>query len=177
MADTPRNITDLLALLADNVGQDISPQDLRDFLVSVLGEYAQIYVHDGATAQSGITTTPVKMTGWATDGDDEGNLDADAASDRINVDETMDVEVIFQCSFSGSANTTFEFHAYVSGEQTQGACKRKLGAGGDVGSCSFTCLLKGLTNTDAIEVYVESDNGGGASMTPVHAQLVVKRVR
>jgi hypothetical protein len=34
MADTPRTINDLKAILADNMVRGISPQDIRDFLVS-----------------------------------------------------------------------------------------------------------------------------------------------
>ncbi len=37
MADTLRTLSALLALLADNTSGAISPQDLRDFLVSVAG--------------------------------------------------------------------------------------------------------------------------------------------
>lgn len=36
MADTQRTLSALVALLADNTSQDISAQDLRDFLVSAL---------------------------------------------------------------------------------------------------------------------------------------------
>jgi len=35
MADTPRTLAELIALLADNISGDISAQDIRDFLVSV----------------------------------------------------------------------------------------------------------------------------------------------
>ena len=34
MPDTQRTLAALQALLADNVGEDVSPQDVRDFLVS-----------------------------------------------------------------------------------------------------------------------------------------------
>jgi len=37
MADTPRTLAALQALLADNTAGDISPQDVRDLLVSVMG--------------------------------------------------------------------------------------------------------------------------------------------
>ncbi len=40
MADTARDKAALLALLADNTSGDISPQDMRDVLVSILG-YAE----------------------------------------------------------------------------------------------------------------------------------------
>lgn len=47
MADTPQTLADLQGLFADNTTGDISPRDLRDFLVSVLGEYALIYTPPG----------------------------------------------------------------------------------------------------------------------------------
>lgn len=36
MSDTPRTISEILALFADNTSGNISPQDLRDFVVSVM---------------------------------------------------------------------------------------------------------------------------------------------
>lgn len=177
MADTPRDLTALLALLADNTSGDISPQDLRDFVVSVLGEYAEIYVHDGSTAQTSITTTPTLLTGFASNGPDNGACVADAANDRITLGTAGDYEVSAQFSFSGTLSTTFTLHARLDAvEVAQIACTRKLGTGGDVGSCSFTGILTS-TAGQQLTVYVESDAGGGASMTLIQGQLVAKRVK
>lgn len=177
MPDTARTLAALQALLADNVTGDINPQDVRDFLVSTLGEYAQIYVHDGAAAQS-FTTAPSKMTGFTTNGPAGGNMTADAANDKIIIGTDGDYKVDFQISFSGAVNEMFEFHARVNGvEQVNGALKRKLSAGGDEGSASFTCILSGLSTADDIEIYGESGNAGGANATPIHSQLVVTRVK
>jgi len=174
MADTPRTLAALQALFPDNSSGDVSPQDLRDFLVSSLGEYGEIYVHDGAAAQS-FTTTPSKMTGFTTDGPAAGVTVA-AASDKITLNRAGKYLVTFQISFSGGANETFEFHARLAGaEQVQGACIRKLGAGGDVGSASFSCIVTSTGSQD-LEIYGESGNAGGANATPVHAQLTVYRV-
>ena len=43
MADTIRTVAALQALLADNATGDISPQDLRDMLVSTTNAYQQLY--------------------------------------------------------------------------------------------------------------------------------------
>lgn len=43
MADTIRTISALQTLLADNATGDISPQDLRDMLVSLANAYQQLY--------------------------------------------------------------------------------------------------------------------------------------
>jgi len=52
MADTPRSLAALQALLADNVSGDISPQDVRDFLVSVYaadGLFRDVVVYNNTT--------------------------------------------------------------------------------------------------------------------------------
>lgn len=52
MADTVRTLSALQTLLADNTTQGISPQDLRDFLISAVG-----YVYGRALAVNATLTT------------------------------------------------------------------------------------------------------------------------
>lgn len=52
MADTKRVLSALQALLADNITNDISPQDVRDLLVSVMNNYTV------STLSSGSPYTP-----------------------------------------------------------------------------------------------------------------------
>ncbi len=54
MADTIRTLADLQTLLADNTAGDISPQDVRDFLVSV---------HGGGLTPNAQTVTTTDITG------------------------------------------------------------------------------------------------------------------
>ncbi len=54
MVDTVRSTTALQALLADNSTGDISPQDLRDFLVSAYPGHT----HDQTTEESAVSVTP-----------------------------------------------------------------------------------------------------------------------
>lgn len=54
MADTLRTLADLQSLLADNTAGDISPQDVRDFLVSV---------HGGGLTPNAQTLTTADLTG------------------------------------------------------------------------------------------------------------------
>lgn len=66
MADTVRTLAALQALLADNGSGLISPQDLRDFLVSVFaGRGGAAAVADGGTIAHGLGVTPssVQLTG------------------------------------------------------------------------------------------------------------------
>jgi hypothetical protein len=144
-----------------------------------MNDYASIKIADGVTAQSGITTTPVLMTGWAINGNSFGAV-PDHTSDNITIATTGTYKIGFQNSFSGTSSTTFEFHLRVdtgSGdvEQDEG-CHRKLGTGGDIGSCSFPGILE-LTAGDILTIYVESDSGGGASMTPEDAQFTLQQIK
>jgi hypothetical protein len=174
MADTIRTLTALLALLADNTTGDISPQDVRDMLVTVHGVYGGIYIQDGSTPQTGIDTTPTKMTGWATNTASAGTT-PDQANNQITVGTDGVYLIWASVGFSGSVNTTFQGHLRVNDIESWAGFHRKLSAGGDVGSVSFVSLLV-LSADDVLSIYIESDAGGGASMTPTDAQLIVYRV-
>lgn len=174
MVDTVRTLAQLQALLADNATGDISPQDLRDFLVSVLGVYGSVYVLDGAAAQiPGVS--PVKLTAFANNGVASG-ITPDHTNDRltVDVDSAGVFYAVFQCSFSGSNNATFEFEAYVNAVGTGYKVSRKLGAAGDVGSCSLAGLAA-LADADDLEIYVNG-SGAGSSLTVEDAQLILIRV-
>jgi len=176
MADTIRDLTALLALLADNTSGDISPQDMRDVLVSLHGVYGEIYVADGSTAQSSLGTTPTKMTGFAANGESSGTT-PDHTNDQITVGTAGKYLVDFDVSFSGTGGATMKFHLRVNdGEQAKAALVRKLGVGGDVGNAGFACIMS-LSANDVLTVYVETDNAGGTdSITPEDAHLRVRRI-
>lgn len=175
MPDTRRDRAAILALFADNSTQDISAQDLRDYVVTVMGGYAEIRVDDGAASQTGVIT-PEILTGWATNGPSNG-LTADQANNKITIDVDGLYMVWFQASFSGTGNATMQFHVRVDSgggyvEQGQG-CHRKMSAGGDVGSCSFVALLN-LSAADDVAIYVESDTN--STVTLLDAQMVIKQI-
>jgi hypothetical protein len=174
MADTIRTLTALLALLADNVTGDISPQDIRDVLVTVHGVYGGIYIQDGSTPQTGIDTTPTKMTGWAANTASAGTT-PDQANNQITVGTDGVYLIWASVGFSGSNNTTFEGHLRIDDIESYAGFHRKLSAAGDVGSASFLSINI-LSADDVLSIYVESDAGGGASMTPADAQFIVFRV-
>jgi hypothetical protein len=176
MPDTPRTLAALQALFADNITGDISAQALRDFLVSALEEYGEIYVHDGAVAQAGVIG-PVLMTGFATNGVSGGAVVPDVANDRITIGTAGRYLVIGQFSTSGSAGTNWQFHARLDGvEQPAAATANRTTGATPLSSCCFAAVLD-VTAGQQLTVYVESDSGGGASFTIVHGQLSVKRVQ
>ena len=57
MADTIRTKSALQTLLADNVAGDISPQDIRDFLVSVIGSEYRVTVNTATYTLTGNDRT------------------------------------------------------------------------------------------------------------------------
>lgn len=64
MADTVRTLAALQALLADNTTQNISPQDVRDMLVSILGVYGGLKTTAGSTPLA-PGPTPVILAPWS----------------------------------------------------------------------------------------------------------------
>lgn len=172
MADTPRTLSALLALLADNTSRNISEQDLRDVLVSILGGYAEIYCNDASTAQT-VNDTPQRMTGFTTNGPDSG-CTADAANDKIVIDVAGDYLVSIAVAYAGTLSKTFEIYAAVGTTPSHIGFHRKLGTAGDVGAGS-ACGILTLAASDEVSAYVHSSDGG-TSFTPQNAQLTVKRI-
>lgn len=64
MAQTPRTFAELVTLFADNTSGAISPEDLRDFLVSSQGGYGMIGTATESTGQATVAATPTKLTEW-----------------------------------------------------------------------------------------------------------------
>jgi hypothetical protein len=174
MADTAKDLAALQTLLADNTSGAISPQDLRDFLLSVLSGYGHISVLGGATNQGSISSTPAKVTAFAADGPSSSDVTPAHGDDSITAGLAGKYETNFQGSFSGTASKTFLIRAYVDGVVTTIGCSRKLGTGGDVGSCSFTGILN-LTAGQVVTAYVSSSDGG-TDFLLVDGQLSLKRV-
>lgn len=173
MADTIRSRTALLALLADNTNGDISAQDMRDVLVSVHGVYGAIYAENGSTAQTGISDTAAKMTGFSANGISSGTT-PDYTNNQITLGSDGIYLVFLQVSFTGTASKTFECQIRNNDGNTNYHSNRKLGATGDVGSASCLALLSCSAN-DVMSVYVLSSDGG-SSFTINEAQLVVYRI-
>jgi len=78
---------------------------------------------------------------------------------------------LFQISFSGTPNAEFEFQLRVNGIDSNFHCRRKLGAGGDIGSTSLF-VVHAASQDDAGSVWVKSETGGpGAELTMNDSQF------
>ena len=173
MADTAKTLAEITALLADNTSGDISPQDMRDAILSCLSGYGHISTLGGVTNQGSLTTTPVKLTGFTADGPSSADVTPAHGSDQITVTVAGKYKVSVQLSFSGTASKTFLLRTYVDGVITTLGCQRKLGTGGDVGSCSFDGFLT-LTANQVVTVYISSSDGG-TDLLLVDGQLSIER--
>ena len=176
MADTAKSLSDLQALFADNDSGNISPQDLRDFLVSSLGAYAEIRTDDGSTAKGSIGTTPLVLDTWSNDGEngESAGLTADKANDKITLDIEGKYEIHFQCSMIGTNGQQFDFEIYVDGAAT--GHKASIHAfGAFISNLSIVGIVDAAAGND-LDVRVVADSGSGHTITIYHAQLVAKLI-
>jgi hypothetical protein len=141
--------------------------------VGAAGAYAFIYTARGSTAQTGIGTSFVKLTGFASDGA-AADATPDQANNKITVNTTGTYQISLDVSFSGSSSATFSFEVYVNGASIDLGLQRKLGTAGDVGNSGCGGLAAITTGQD-VEVYVKAD-GASKSITPVYLNLFVHRV-
>jgi len=136
-----------------------------------LTAFAFISVEEGSTQQN-VSGDFELVTAWA---DDEvgHNMIASSIHHAIDAYISGTYHISFQASFSGSPNIEFEFELWVNGISDNHGCHRKLGSGGDIGSCSFT-ILRYLDPGDRIQVYVKGSTS--TNITVQDAQLVAHRV-
>lgn len=173
MADTVRTKTELLEAAADNINGDISAQDRRDGVVSVLGVYGEIFVDEGSIPQTGIGTTDVKLTGFDTDSISD-NVTVSSTNDEITINIDAAYEVYFYATFDGSSNTVFTFHMAKNGTSQHPGGDSKITTGGDVAPLPFRGFLN-LVSGDVISVNVKADSAG-KQLTLIHSGLMVKRI-
>jgi len=165
----------VIALLPDNTSGEISPQDLRDFLVSIWGVYGALSVYNNGSAQS-LNTTPAKITAFSINGGGAGTT-ASESSDQITIDTDGVFLVHFTATISAmTANTLYSYHIAKNGTRVSGASAAvNVQSTNDVANVAITYVVS-CAATDIITILGESDNGSGVNQTVKHAQLVVHRL-
>ncbi len=89
MADTERTLAELQALFADNTSANISPQDLRDFLVTMRDPHGGYSIDTPAATTIAVPGTYVKLAGTTVE--DPHIYDYDMPVDnRIRYTEDID---------------------------------------------------------------------------------------
>lgn len=176
MADQVRTKADLLTRFPDNTSQIITPQDVRDFLVSVLGGYGQIYTANSSIALAIVTTVWSKLAAFDTDSVSD-DITVSSANDNLTILTTAIFEISFNVSFTGST-VTARWDIQIA--KNSGASFLSASAGvttdsdGSV-SASGSGLVT-LTAGDILDLRVKHDQGGTENITVKHSSLTVKRV-
>jgi hypothetical protein len=127
-----------------------------------------IFTDGGSGTQALAAATPVKATAFANVGS-EYLCTGDAGNDQITVGTAGVYQISAQFSFTSSvSNVVAQFHVAKGGATQAIGCRRKIGTGADVGSCSLSGVLA-LAAGDIVSVNAEVDTG--ATLTYVDAQL------
>lgn len=173
MSDTQRTTAALQALLADNVTGAITPQQLRDMLVSCFGGYGWMYVENGAVAQT-VNIAPSQLTAFAANGISNGPT-PDQANDQIAIAVAGDYWASGEFALSGAAGRTIQFQLRKNGIAVAGSRSRaKFDSAGDLFEVSFSGLVT-CASGDLLSVWVAADVDG-TSITVVDATLSVRRL-
>ena len=167
-----------IAVITNRSGeQGFSQQEFAQFVNAITGEYGElITANNGGNQTPG--TTPVLSTQWNANGLSSSGITPDHTTDTIAISNAGIYRAHAQFSFSGTVNAEFVLELYSSLNDTPIATGiktiRKLGGGGDVGSCSFIGYVQLLEN-DEIGVFVNSI-AGGQQIVIEEARLIIDRV-
>lgn len=139
MPDTVRSLAALQALFADNTNGDISPQDLRDFLVSVMGRTKAVWLPiEAAIAVLGSPDKAVRgdtgntwqrATAWAFDGTGGENITLNFAMPADWDGGNVTVSVYWAPSTGDSGNVVWEVWAsdLAAGDQIDDSTEAGVG--------------------------------------------------
>lgn len=175
MADTQRATSTLLALLPDNTSGDISPQDLRDVVVSILGGYGGLRCDGTSSVMTGIGPTPTKVTHWTHALKSDGSVvSANTAADTVTPSVAADYEAHFSLSVGGTASQNYVFEVYVNGVATGVRAKVQMpSTGGTVNVAASGTIT--VSASQAVELRV-SASAAGSTLSADSGQLWIKRV-
>ena len=168
---TIRTNAELQTLFADNITGAISPQDLRDFLDSIMGVYGSMVIQGGSTSQTFASGVPEVMTEWTADGLANGMTPA-YASDKMTVVHTGIYKIDFFCSFAGNNPIVNQFELRVDNVATGMQFDRKT-TSSDVGSGAFSGIIS-LTAGEELTIWFTGD--GASNFTAQEAALTAHRI-
>lgn len=135
MADTQRSLADLQALFADNTTGNISPQDLRDFLLTMVSEHGGYAITAEAPTPIATPGTYVKAAGTTTIRPDTEGFDM-PANNRLRYIGTIEkhVFIVATITFTTDSGTNqipafrFAFNGVTDAQTTM---KNDIKASGD----------------------------------------------
>lgn len=176
MVDTPRTISALLTLLADNTLGAISEQDLRDLVVSFSPSVGGAYMEGNATATTvALVSTWYKIAGVTTA---YGSLVdfSMPASNRLTYGGTTTRHMMVAATLvvtNATANQVGEVSIYKNGTIVPGATMGfKTLVGGDPTIVSVIAQVE-LAPTDYIELFIQNTTGAN-DMTVTYLNVGVR---
>jgi len=176
MADTERSLATILALLADNGTGNISAQDLRDAVVSILPDYGNLYISTAAATTLTTVDTYYEAAGTTTLGANVSAFDMPANGRlRYTGAPTRIVLVTATISMTASINSqVLDFRLAKNGTTDVATeVQRKIGTGSDVGAASVSGILSMATN-DYVSLFAENTTSGGTTVTLTKMSLVAQ---
>lgn len=164
MPDTRRTKSALQTLLADNVAGDISPQDIRDLLVSTAPAYGAYYVSSAAATTLGGTSTPTKAAGTTASLGASSDITV-ATTNRITYTAAPTIQGLFFCAVTmtcASSTQNVALSVAKNGTQIAGSIiQRNIGTGSDKGAVATFGIVE-LAQNDYLEIFVQNDTSTGA---------------
>jgi len=141
--------------------------------------FAAIYNDGTSSGQTVNVGADDKCTQFTTNFGSDRGMTPDVANDEIDVTEDGIYYIAASFDFTcDQNNTTVTFRAKIDGttDIPMGVMDRKVGTGGDHGSCSFSGFVA-LTATDTVSIYLTHDNGvSNVLITIDHCQLTLIKV-
>ena len=164
MADTIRTFAEILALFADNNNGDVSPQDMRDFVVTQRAHVGGLYVTTPVATTFSDTSTAVKVLGTTALISNAVDFDM-PVNNRLRYIGAQPIEALFVAGVSmtcGSNNQNTRMSFAKNGTVIEDSVAgRKIGTGSDEGR---GVILGGvqLNNNDYIEAFLVNTTGTNA---------------
>jgi len=173
MADSKRTRAQLLALLVDNSTGEISPQDMRDLVVSLFGVYGSIKAVDNAVVQAMTAATPAKVTNYTKNGLAVGTT-PDYANNQIALPNGGTYLLYAQASIKSSvADVALNGRLAIDGSAIDGRFDMELVNADEV--ASGLCLdVIAITAAQVLSLRIETDKITNLTMT--NGQLMACRI-
>ena len=173
MADTVRTRTELLAALADNTIGNISPQDMRDAIVSLFGIYGSVKAVNNAVVQALVAATAAKMTNFTKDGLAVATT-PDFTNNQIALPNGGTYVIFAQVSLKSSvASLGVKVNLAIDDVAGDGGFEFELPVAGESASGSCVDILT-VVAAEVLSLRVEADANN--NLTLIDGQLIAIRI-
>jgi len=174
MADTIRTLADLNALFGDTGEAPVSPQDIRDLMISQM-----VYGEIGSGAKASITLgTGYQALDFTVAGNIGRGLTIDTVNKRIEgIPVALKAWVTIEVAFRGAANTTYDFTVFKNPQgspeqQNRIDISERILNVAQIGKVTATAAIQ-LAAGDTLQAGVRSN---GAAFELIRGVMRVQRI-